>query len=170
MRLKTQKGSTPTMSKRAAIDTNVLVAFVDHRDKWYKVAYALMDTLNAADISVEYFDCVLNETISVLIRRAEEQKRSHEVPALIESLLTEAPLEHVTWISESTRCLFNDVVSLVRETGGTLNFHDALMALVCRELGIEIIVSFDEDFDRLSWLTRVATVDALQQALAPPTP
>ncbi len=48
----------------------------------------------------------------------------------------------ITWISAETQRLYDQVIALVRSTSGTLNFHDALIALGCRELGIEIIASF----------------------------
>ena len=54
------------MNKQAAIDSNVLVALVDVRDKWHGQAKALLDALKEGAVNVIYFDCVLNETISVL--------------------------------------------------------------------------------------------------------
>lgn len=39
---------------------------------------------------------------------------------------------------------------------GILNFNDALMAILCQELGIDVIVSFDRDFDLAPWLKRIA--------------
>ena len=41
------------------------------------------------------------------------------------------------------------------EHKGKLNFHDALIALVSKEMDIEYIVSFDKDFDEIEWLKRV---------------
>jgi hypothetical protein len=40
---------------------------------------------------------------------------------------------------------------------GELHFQDGLIALACRERQIRLLASFDRDFDRLSWLTRIAT-------------
>jgi len=34
---------------------------------------------------------------------------------------------------------------------GALNFSDTLVALGCRELGIEYIATFDSDFDSITW-------------------
>lgn len=62
--------------KQAVLDTNVLVALVDSHDKWHARAVALRDALKAQEVEVVYFDPVLNETVSVLARRSEEQKRS----------------------------------------------------------------------------------------------
>jgi predicted nucleic acid-binding protein len=46
-------------------------------------------------------------------------------------------------------------MALVKKYQGELNFHDALIALVCQELGIGYIASFDQDFDRIPWLVRL---------------
>ena len=46
-------------------------------------------------------------------------------------------------------------------THGELHVHDGLMALACRERQRRLLASVDRDCDRLSWLTRVATLAAL---------
>lgn len=45
-----------------------------------------------------------------------------------------------------------------------LVFHDAMIAPGCKELGIAIVASFDQDFDQVTWLTRVETPDAVMTA------
>jgi len=147
------------MNKQAVIDSNVLVALVDRRDKWHPKAQALHIALKAENVDLVYFDCVLNETISVMARRAEEQQRSAQFPSLLNELLRRVPENMVTWVSAEIQRLYRPIIELVRQTGGILNFHDALIALSCQELGIQIIVSFDEDFDQVTWLTRVASPD-----------
>jgi predicted nucleic acid-binding protein len=100
---------------------------------------------------------VLNETISVLARRAQEQRRSQQFPSLLATLLQQVPTEVIVWLSTETQRLYDRVVDLVRSTAGHLNFHDALIALSCQELSIGVIVSFDPDFDHVPWLRRIAT-------------
>ncbi|MFN3762384.1 MAG: type II toxin-antitoxin system VapC family toxin [Anaerolineae bacterium] len=143
------------MSRCIAIDSNVLVALVDRRDKWHQQALALVSALKAEDAALVYFDCVLNEAISVMARRAQEQKRSAEFPGLLDELLRQVSEDMVTWVSVDTRRLFRQIVDLVSSTGGLLNFHDSLIVLSCRELGIEAIASFDEDFDQIEDLVRI---------------
>lgn len=43
----------------------------------------------------------------------------------------------------------------MRRSAGKLNFHDALIALLCKEQHVSALVSFDRDFDDLDWLMRV---------------
>lgn len=142
-------------TERIAIDSNVLVALIDSRDKWHTDAQALLSALKERELGPVYFDCVLNETISVLARRAEEQRRSEELPALIARLLTEVPREIIAWISAETERLYDEIIELIVSSSGELNFHDALILLSCRELGISHLASFDSDFDRISGLTRL---------------
>ncbi len=107
------------------IDTNVLVGLLDAQDKWHDVAVALRDELNKAQVELVYFDCVINETISVLARRTFEQKRPEQLEALLDQLESFIPASDITWASGETRRLYAEVVSLVRASSGKLNFHDA---------------------------------------------
>ncbi len=143
--------------KEVVVDTNWLVALVDSRDKWHTRAHEIARTLAAQQAQLVYLDCVLNETISVLARRAEEQKRVGELASLLESTCGQVPETQIVWASLETRRLYAEIVELVQRTQGALNFHDALIALLCREWRITTLVSFDEDFDRITWLTRIST-------------
>lgn len=143
------------MASEIVADTNWLVAFVDSRDKWHTRAHEIARVLAKQQAQIVYLDCVLNETISVLARRAEEQKRVEELPALLASIYRQVPETLIVWASLETRRLYGEIVELVQRTQGALNFHDALIALLCREWQITALVSFDEDFDRITWLTRI---------------
>ena len=142
------------MKQRAAIDSNVLVALVDRQDKWHAQAKALLETIIEKEIDVVYFDCVLNETISVMARRSEEQKRSAQFSVLLDELRKRVPEELITWISGDIQRWYGQVIGLVQQSEGRINFHDALIALACKELDINVVVSFDGDFDEISWLAR----------------
>lgn len=143
------------MSRRVAVDTNVLVALVDRQDKWHRRALNLLSALETEGASLVYFDCVLNEAISVMARRAQERKRSDEFPVLLDDLLRQVPEDVITWVSTDTWRLFRQIVDLVSRTRGSLNFHDALIVLACQELGVEAIASFDEDFDQIGNPVRI---------------
>ena len=157
-----------TTPKQALIDTNVLVALVDARDTWYAKAQAVREALKTTVISLVYCDSVLNEAIGVLARRAQEQRRADQFAGLINALLHEVPTDILVWLLSETQRLYDQVIELVRSTSGDLNFHDALIALGCRLLGIEVIVSFDRDFDQVAWWTRVDTPEAVMAVCAPP--
>ena len=59
---------------------------------------------------------------------------------------------------------FFDILDLIGQHRGRLNFHDALLALEARELGIPYIASFDSDFDAIPWLTRISSPEELAMA------
>lgn len=140
-----------------AIDASVLIAITDHQDKQHSAAIALRDALIPTDTRAVFFDCVFNEAISVIGRRAEEQKRSDQFDALLNKLVLAVPTENITWIAAEGQRLFTQILELCRRTQGALNYHDALITLVCQELDIPYIVSFDLDFDSVSWLKRIGS-------------
>ena len=148
-----------------AIDTNVLVGLLDERDKWHDTAVGIRDALDRVGAELVYFDCVLNEAISVLARRTHEQRRPEQFDLLLDQLARLIPVRDITWVSGEIQRLYNEVVGLVRSSAGELNFHDALMALICRGRGISVLVSFDQDFDQIDWLTRVGSASEVARAL-----
>ena len=88
-----------TASNKVVIDTSVLVALVDGRDKWHESAKALREAFKAESAGLVYFDSVMNETFGVLARRSNEQRRSHEFSALLDTLTNLVNKEAITWIS-----------------------------------------------------------------------
>lgn len=145
------------MKIRVALDTVVIVALLDRRDKWHQAAVEVRDALKAVGALVVYLDSVMNEVITVLARRLGEQRRGEQFVALLDQLHSLIPVRKITWLSPQTDRLYPEVLALVRHHNGLLNFHDALISLGCRELDIEYIASFDRDFDHIDWLTRIAT-------------
>ncbi|MFN2305145.1 MAG: type II toxin-antitoxin system VapC family toxin [Anaerolineales bacterium] len=123
-----------------------------------------LKTLPAARLQALLGTVAWGETLSKILsvftnyeeRRAEEQKRSEQFSMLLDKLLMQVPIDDITWISSEIQRLYQKTIEQVRQTEGALNFHDALMALYCQEYEIKAIISFDRDFDRISWLKRVA--------------
>lgn len=145
-----------------------LVGLIDQRDTWHHDSVALKDALKDVQAQLIYFDCVINETISVLARRAKERGQSEAFATLSDRLAKQVPKDAVTWVSGETQRLYSEILDWLQSTAGDLNFHDALIALNCRDLGIELIASFDRDFDQIPWLTRIADSNAVLQELGVP--
>jgi predicted nucleic acid-binding protein len=141
---------------KAALDTVIVAALIDEKDKWHQRAYALRERLKAVNAEIVLFDPVINEAVSVLVRRLHEQGRSQQVARILKAVEVVVPVDQITWVSPETPRLYPQIISLVQEHQGHLNFHDALIALVSRELAVTHIVSFDSDFDRISWLIRIS--------------
>jgi predicted nucleic acid-binding protein len=142
---------------QVAIDSSVLVALLNPLDLWRAQALSLQDALLDNRATPIYFDCVAAEAISAAARRLHEGGRVAEVQALLERLNARVPRDMLTWILPDVPRIYPQVLGLIRSSSGELNFHDALIALACRERGIPAIASFDSDFDRIPWIRRFAS-------------
>jgi predicted nucleic acid-binding protein len=141
---------------RVVIDASVLVGLINPHDLWRKQALALRKALLDADNELLYFDCVVAEALSAATRRLREKGRASEVKVLMDRLDAQAAPADITWILPDVPDLYPNVLALIRSSSGELNFNDALIALACRQRNIPAIASFDADFDRVSWLHRLA--------------
>jgi len=141
---------------RIAIDSSVLVALINPRDVWRERALALHNAMLATGNDLLYFDCVVAESVSAAVRRLYEKGRTDKVEALLDRLGERVPHDTITWILPDTPRLYPDALELIRSSSGAMNFNDALIALACQERDIPAIASFDDDFDALPWLRRLA--------------
>ncbi len=141
---------------KVAIDSSVLVALINPRDLWRDQALALRDALLAAGDELLYFDCIAAESVSAAARRLHEKGLSVEVKALLDRLDEQVLRDTITWILPDAPRLYTEALDLIRSSSGALNFNDAIIALACRERGIPAIASFDDDFDVVAWLRRLA--------------
>ncbi len=141
---------------QVAIDTSILVALLNRHDLWNARAETLQNALLAGDFQSTYFDCAVAEAVSAATRRLHEKGRTVEALELLNRLETLIPRKNITWILPDVPHLYPEVLTLMRTSGGELNFNDALMALACRERDIPAIASFDPDFDHVPWLKRLA--------------
>jgi len=124
------------------IDSSVLVGLLVPNDLWHTQAVALWEAIKAAGHVGLYFDY--------------EKGLSTEVEALLDRLNDQVTSDAITWILPDVPRLYPEVLTLIRSSSGALNFNDALIALACRERGIAAIASFDNDFDEVPWLQRLA--------------
>lgn len=137
------------------VDSNVLVAVFDDRDALAGQARLLWEGLRRSGTDLVFLDCVVDETISVLCRRFEQRKRLAEWPAVYQKMRDFFTRDRISWVYAEVERLYDDILNLIAQHGGHLNFHDALVSLVARDRGISQIVSFDTDFDKISWLVRI---------------
>lgn len=152
------------------VDANVLVALLDGADRWHPTAVALHSALRDAGARILYLDCMINETIGVLGRRVREQGRTSQFAELLSHLSTLIPETQITWAYPEVPRLYADVLDLVRSSNGELNFHDALIALICRQLSVRYLANFDHDFDQMPWLERIekpADLQAVEEKIQP---
>ena len=77
------------------------------------------EALKTTAVSLVYCDTVLNEAISVLARRAHEQRRADQFAGLVHTLLHEVPTDIIVWLSSETQRLYDQVIELVRAPQAT---------------------------------------------------
>lgn len=76
--------------------------------------------------------------------------------ALMTALKAKFPTKSIVWLSPDLPSLYDDIITLVQQSSGELNFNDALIALSCRNRNIPFLASFDADFDQVDWLKRLS--------------
>ena len=150
------------MAPLVALDTCFIIALLDERDLWHSAAIGLLGPLGTTGTKQFVFDCVLSEVVSTLARRTRERHREADFPKLMEDISARFPRSSLTWVYPDLEKLYDELISLVRDTAGELNFNDALIALACRDRGIQWLASFDADFDRVPWLRRLKDPSELQ--------
>ena len=148
---------------RVALDTSLMVGLLDPKDIWHVKSLALKNSLIEYDAQIVIFDCVIAEAISVLARRFHEKRRQGDFDVLLSTLLDSYPPTAISWILSGLPQKYLAVLDLVRTSNGELNFNDALIALTCQANSIELIASFDQDFDNVAWLKRLADPEDLEK-------
>lgn len=129
------------------LDANVLVALLYDADVHHARARALASKLEAAGHALVLLDIVVYESVSVLCRRARERKTA---PPDLQRALDEVRAwidgGHVRFVADEATRLVRDVLDVVGETSGRLNFNDALLVALHREGLYDALATFDPGF------------------------
>lgn len=141
------------MSSFILADTSFLVAQLDKRDLHHARAKGVHAQICDRDFQYLYLDIVINETVSVLTRRAIERKS--DPSAILHLLRQEIPVEMLVWTGAEWPRLWKQIFDLIEEYKGQLSFNDCLMVLVAQEANIKWIASFDKGFDKVVGLKRI---------------
>lgn len=140
---------------KAILDSSFLVALIDEKDKRRNTAVLIQKALKKKKARLVYLDCAVNEMISVIAWRLEEKGRSQEFTLALQKMEQAIPAERITWMYPEVRRLYPEILVVIKEHEGKLNFHDALILLAAREMDIPHIVSFDQDFDEVEGIERI---------------
>ena len=141
---------------RISVDTSFIIAFMDKKDQHHKRALKIYNNrVRKVNVEIICMDCVVNEVYSVMARKLIERGMSGEFSKVAD--LIGGFLENIDVVRayQYLPKLHSKVVDLMKRTEGRLNYHDALIALCCRQEGIDKIVSLDRDFDEVEWLERI---------------
>jgi predicted nucleic acid-binding protein len=149
------------MPTHVGLDTSFVLGLIDNQDLWHDRALSLQAGLDHGDFHIHIFDCVVAEVISLLARRTQEKRRTAAFADLAVRLRERFPTKAITWLYPDLPSAYDDVFTTVTQSGGELNFNDALIAISCQKRNIPWLISFDADFDQVSWLKRVTRADEL---------
>jgi len=146
------------MSVRILVDTSFLVAQLDERDVHHQTAKALHELFRKREVAYIYLDCVVNEAVTVLARRALERKIDPR--PIIRRLRKEIHTEMLDWTGPELPRLWERTLDTLETYKGRLSFNDCLLVIVSQEGGIEWLASFDQSFDQVSGIKRIGTTAA----------
>lgn len=150
------------MSLKVLVDTSFLVAHLDEQDTHHKSAKTLHNLFRDRGAAYIYLDFVVNETLTVLTRRALERKID-PVP-IIRRIRKEIPAKMLDWTGPELPRLWEYILDTMEEHKGRLSFHDCLLILVAREGGIDWVASFDKSLDQVAGIRRIGTAAALAES------
>lgn len=144
------------MPTTIGLDTSFVIGLLDEKDVWHVPASLVYAEMLARGTHIAVFDCVLAESVSTLARRVHEKRRTSDLSTLFDRVRARFPTRTISWLYPEVPGMYDQIVALVEQTAGELNFNDALIALACQRSSIEFIASFDSDFDSLPWLKRIS--------------
>lgn len=133
---------------KAILDANYIVAILDQNDIHHKLANDIESKIQDVFDEVLYLDCIMNEVVSVIIKRLKERKKKELIPDYLKKLHQLIPRASITWIYPEIEDYYDKVFKTIIDSHGSLNFHDALIVVVANEFEISHIVSFDKGFDK----------------------
>ncbi|MCL4492097.1 MAG: PIN domain-containing protein [Nitrospirae bacterium] len=133
---------------KVILDANYILAILDQTDIHHKPAIDIDDKIQAVFDEILYLDCVINEVVSVTIKRLKERKKKELIPDYLKRLHQLIPKTSITWIYPEIEDYYEEVLKTVIDSHGNLNFHDALIVVIANEFEISHIVSFDKGFDK----------------------
>ncbi len=129
---------------KIVLDANVVIGWLDEYDSLGgRASKVVQDILAAGDILL-LLDFVVAESISVICGRASERKRNiPDLPAILDKVNRWYQRNEIEFLQRELEELYPDVLDVIRQSGGALNFNDAaLVALQLRGF-IGDVATFD---------------------------
>jgi predicted nucleic acid-binding protein len=131
------------MSK-IVMDANVLVGHLDQYDSLHERAEALGERIRANGDVPQAIDLLLQEAISVLCRRARERKQqAPNLPDILRKVRGWFERGQVAFTQAKLEGFFPEVLEVIEQTGGTLNYNDAAIVVLQRRGYIGEVATFD---------------------------
>lgn len=139
------------------LDANVLVGWLDDHDVLASRSAELFNRLRAAGSSPVLLDVCVGEAVSVICRRSRERRLNppHLATALAR-IRGAAERGEIRFVAQKSQLLLPELLRIIEETGGVLNFNDALLVALQRAGIIGDVASFDLGLDTASGFRRIS--------------
>ena len=135
----------------AVVDTGVLVGMVDADDEYHDVAMEIVRGMDHGDLPTgRVTNYIVLETLNWIHNRRQHAKAVETYERLNQSAGFE--------VLHAAQKDFPSAVNLFQTYEG-LSFGDATIAAYMEREAIEYLYSFDDDFDAVDGITRLATPD-----------
>lgn len=138
--------------KQYFLDSNVLIALMDERDALHGQAVRVMAELENSAAEFFFSDVVINETLSVLAKRCEAKKNEAAFQILAEEFRKQISNRPILCLYGLLPSHYHQIIDSMIASRGLFNFHDCLIILFLKEIKEICLVTFDQDFHRLTSL------------------
>jgi predicted nucleic acid-binding protein len=133
----------------AAVDTGILVGLADTDDSHHPTASDIVRQMDHGNLPTGHVpDVVVHETLNWIHSRLHHETATE----VYRRLDTSAGFD----IQPTAKKDFDAAVELF-ERHGSLSFGDAAIVAYMKRTGTEYLYAFDDDFDRIEGITRLAT-------------
>lgn len=132
------------------LDTTVLIAATFPKEKHHKAGKAIITSVEKGALGKPVItDYILDEAVTFVRKRKSVAASNEMLDAILYS-------SHLRFVKVDNR-IFEAGVQLFR-TYERLSFTDAISVATMRDLGIEILFSFDSGFDGIPGIARLTAV------------
>ena len=100
---------------KVILDANYILAILDQTDIHHKPAVDIDDKIQAVFDEILYLDCVINEVVSVTIKRLKERKKKELIPDYLKRLHQLIPKTSITWIYPEIEDYYEEVLKTVAQ-------------------------------------------------------
>jgi predicted nucleic acid-binding protein len=135
----------------ALLDTNVLFASASSRDEYHDRAREIVRGIDHGDLPEVI---VTNYVVAETLNLSDEKLGADAANQILDRLIEGTHFE----IVHAPKADFNAAQALFRRYG-ELSFVDSTIAAYMDREDVEYLYSFDDDFDAVTDLTRLETVD-----------
>lgn len=129
---------------KVIFDACVIIGYLDETDSVHSRAEALAERIHANGDTLQVIDLALQEAISVLCRRATQRKQHPpNLPRILRDVREWLDEGFVGFTQSKLEPLFSEVLDVIEQSGGLLNYNDAALVVLQQRGHIGEVATFD---------------------------